>query len=418
MSSQGRELIAAWSHLDRGMAAFVLQLAEFDASGDWAEDGFASCVSWLSDKCGLGRSDAFDKLKVAHELTRRYVVRDAFEEGLPYSKVRLLVRLEGLDHERDQLFVGHAKADSMRVLEERVKNWNHYATQDKPPTHIDDHYGIRRERGFGGGFGRLVMEAPDEMFDRLFALLDAYGEFLGHNGSPCSGLGVVDQSRVWTDPQGGVYDDASDPFAAVQVETDSAAEVVEPEGKRRPRSARRLDCLFDLLEEAALADPHKLDPYVAAVGVTIQYEDLIAGTGAGLSDQGSVLSGDAVRRLACDAGIHRVVVKGVSEILDFGREQRLFSRAQRRAIRFRHGNVCCVKGCGRRITQIHHLDWWEHGGETNINLGLPNCSYHHHLIHDDAWQIEYDPATGLVRYLGPKGQTLETTAEFNPRLVA
>jgi hypothetical protein len=52
--------------------------------------------------------------------------------------------------------------------------------------------------------------------------------------------------------------------------------------------------------------------------------------------------------------------------LDFGRDERLFSRAQRRAIRFRHGNVCCVKGCERRITQIHHLDWWEHGGETNV----------------------------------------------------
>lgn len=201
------------------------------------------------------------------------------------------------------------------------------------------------------------------------------------------------------------------PYPQAEADPDAAAQA-------RSRSARRLDWLFDLLEEVALSDPKKLDPYTAAVGVTIQYEDLIAATGAGLSDQGSVLSGAAVRQLCCDAGIHRVVVKGVSEILDFGRDERLFNRAQRRAIRFRHGHRCCVRGCDRRITQIHHLDWWEHGGETNIALGLPHCSYHHTLIHSAGWETEYDPATGTVRYHGPKGQLLETTAEFNPRLAA
>lgn len=362
VSAEGRELIAAWTLIDRGMSEWVLKLADFDRSGAWAEDGFHSCVSWLAEQCGLGRSAAYEKLRVAHELTRRHVVREAFEAGLSYTKARLLVCLEGVDDERDEKFVEHANIDSMRLLEQRVKNWNYYATQDKPPANVDDHYGIRRERGFGDGLGRMVIEAPDEMLDRLTALLDAYGEFLfhNHNGERAQvGLKLlddamddaVDESTTWTDPA------EAQPAPA----TDT---------KKRPLSARRLDWLLDLFEEVALSEPKKLDPYVAAVGVTIQYEDLIAGTGAGLSAQGSVLTGEAVRRLCCDAGIHRVVVKGVSEILDFGREERLFNRAMRRAIRFRHGHTCAVRGCGRRITHIHHTNWWEHGGETNIALGL------------------------------------------------
>ncbi len=261
VSVSGRELIAAWQEIDRGLAGWILKLADFDASGAWAEDGFASCASWLADRCSIGRSTAHEKLKVAHELARRHEVREAFADArLPYSKVRLLIRLEGLDPERDAKFVTNAIEDSVRVVESRVQNWNYFNGQDKRPTNIDDHYGIRRERGFGGGLGRAVIEAPDDMLDRLFALLDAYGDFLFHQGDQTNQLKLqpVDESAMQTPD-------------------------VEPAAERRPSSAKRLDNLLDLLEEVALSAPEKLDPYKAAVGVTVQYEDLVNSTGHGLS---------------------------------------------------------------------------------------------------------------------------------------
>jgi uncharacterized protein DUF222 len=383
VSLQGRELIAAWFGIDRGKAAFVVALAEFDASGAWKEDGHGWCASWLADKCEMSRSDAFTKLKVSRELTRRHAVRVAFEAGLPYSKVLWLVALEGVDEERDEQFVAHAATDSVRVLEERVRNWNEYHRQDQKPSDLDDHYGIIRWRGFGGGLGKVVIEAPDDMLDALFAAVDAYGEFLRHSG----------ESRHWTSP-------------------DSPDAESDPQDRPRPRAAQRLDWLFDLLHEVKLGDERKLDPYSASVGVTIQYEDLMHKTGTWLSDQGSTLSAEAVRRLCCDAGIVRIVVKGQSEILDLGREQRLFSRAQRRAIRFRHGHRCAVRGCGRRITQIHHILWWDDKGETCIDNGIPLCSFHHHLVHEGGWQVVWDATTGITRLEGPRGQILATTASF------
>jgi hypothetical protein len=412
---QGRELIAAWSQIDRGVAAFVLRLDEFNASGLWKEDGFASCVSWLVTQCDLARSTAHEKLKVSRELTRRPAVRAAFEDGLPYTKVRVLVRLKSIDHERDEEFVTHAGSDTVRVLNERVENWNYYHGQDDKPMDLDDHYGIRRQRGVCGGMGKAVIEAPDDFLDRLFAVMDAYGQFLFYNDKPEQlGMAHVEVSAQQTPKF--AYDD--DHVSAQQTPDGVSAQQTPAYGdepvelRARPRSARRLDWLFDLLEEIALADPKKIDPYTASVGVTINYEDLIHKTGNGLSAQGSTLTGEAVRRLCCDAGIHRVVVKGQSEILDFGREERLFNRAMRRAIRFRHGHSCGVRGCGRRITKIHHINHFEHGGETEIHNGLPLCDYHHHLVHEGGWNVEWDPATGVVTLEGPRGQTLRTTASF------
>jgi hypothetical protein len=223
----------------------------------------------------------------------------------------------------------------------------------------------------------------EDMLDALFAAVDAYGEFLRHSG----------ESKHWISP-------------------DSPDRESDPQDRPRPRAAQRLDWLFDLLHEVKLGDERKLDPYSASVGVTIQYEDLMQKTGNGLSDQGSTLSAEAVRRLCCDAGIVRIVVKGHSDILDLGREQRLFSRAQRRAIRFRHGHRCAVRGCGRRITQIHHILWWDDKGETCIDNGIPLCLFHHHLVHEGGWSIVWDATTGITRLEGPRGQILETTANF------
>ncbi|HVT76711.1 MAG TPA: DUF222 domain-containing protein [Acidimicrobiales bacterium] len=385
VSEQGRELIAAWTEIERGKARWVMKLAEFDASGAWREDGHATCMSWIVDRCEVSRTSAKDKLRIAHELTRRHMLRAAFIDGLAYSKVRALVRLDGLDHERDATFVEHAKRDSVRVLEDRVRNWNYYNGQDKKPTSLDDHYGIVRQRGFSGGLGRVVIEAPDDMLDRMFAIVDAYGDHLFH---AANGVG---EDTLCPRPQ--------------------AVDNSDGEHRRAP-GAQRLDWLFDLVEERALADPRAIDPYKATVGVTIQYEDLINASGPGLSSQGTWLTGEAVRRLCCDAGIHRIVVKGESEILDFGREERLYNRVLRRAIRFRHAHMCAVRGCGRRITQIHHIHWWEEGGETSIDNGLPLCSFHHHLVHEGGWTVAWNASTGVTRLEGPKGQILETTTTF------
>lgn len=398
----GTELIADWRRINHCLVEFVLKLAEFDRDRLWALDGFHNCVSWLEIKCAMARSTAFEKVRVAHELSRRPFVRDAFADGLlPYEKARCLTRLEGVNDERDSKFVAEATDTSIRALDARVRNWNYFNGRDAKPN-LDDHYGIRKESGFMEGLGRLVIEAPNDLLDRLMGIVDAYGDYLFHNGSSTLTLPPVDESRHETHPQVG-YDDR-DPF------TTEAP---------RPTAAKRLDLLVDLMEEIALVNEDKIDPEVAAVGITVQYEDLIAQNRTLLTtDRGSVVTGEAVRRLCCDAGIHRLVIQGVSEFLDVGRKTRTWTTAQRRAIRARHNHRCAAEGCGRRITHIHHLHWWENGGTTSIDNGIPLCSYHHHLVHEGGWTITWNPNTGVTRLEGPLGQVLESRVDVRRRAAA
>ncbi|HVT77142.1 MAG TPA: hypothetical protein VHD87_08935 [Acidimicrobiales bacterium] len=71
-------------------------------------------------------------------------------------------------------------------------------------------YGIVRSRGFGDALGRIVIDAPDDMLDRLDALIDAYGEFLRHNKNG-------EQSHVGTDAGKTPDADADTDVAAVGV---------------------------------------------------------------------------------------------------------------------------------------------------------------------------------------------------------
>jgi hypothetical protein len=72
--------------MDRGEAVWLRRLAEFDDEGEWAADGHYSCVDWLEWRLKMARSNAYEKLQVAHELRRRPVIAAAFEAGrLSYS---------------------------------------------------------------------------------------------------------------------------------------------------------------------------------------------------------------------------------------------------------------------------------------------------------------------------------------------
>ncbi len=75
--------------------------------------------------------------------------------------------------------------------------------------------------------------------------------------------------------------------------------------------------------------------------------------------------------------------------LDHGRSRRHASKAQRRALAamYRH---CAIPGCRVPIdrTQAHHVDWWEHGGRTDLARLLPLCPHHHDRLHAERWQLE------------------------------
>ncbi|SNR27080.1 HNH endonuclease [Haloechinothrix alba] len=104
------------------------------------------------------------------------------------------------------------------------------------------------------------------------------------------------------------------------------------------------------------------------------------------------VTGEQARRIACDAGVIPAVLGTRGEVLDLGREQRLVSTAQRRALTLRDGG-CVFPGCDRphRWCHAHHIHHWADGGTTDLaNLALL-CGEHHRLIHHSDWQIHPGP---------------------------
>lgn len=83
--------------------------------------------------------------------------------------------------------------------------------------------------------------------------------------------------------------------------------------------------------------------------------------------------------------------------LDHGRSRRHASRDQRRALRAMYRS-CGVPGCDRHIAdcQPHHIDYWEHGGATDLALLLPLCKHHHGRLHAERCEVELRPDRSLV----------------------
>ncbi|MDR6905057.1 hypothetical protein J2X63_000743 [Agromyces sp. 3263] len=103
------------------------------------------------------------------------------------------------------------------------------------------------------------------------------------------------------------------------------------------------------------------------------------------------VSAATARRLAADAELLPAVLGGDSLPLDLGRAARLFSKAQRLALGERDGGCA---SCGQNIAYVeaHHIAWWERdAGPTDLSNGVMLCSFCHHMIHREGWQILPSP---------------------------
>lgn len=139
-------------------------------------------------------------------------------------------------------------------------------------------------------------------------------------------------------------------------------------------------------------------PVAATLLVKVDLQHLRDGLASAGIDTGARVSAGEARRLACGAGIVPAVLGGDSEPLDLGRERRLHTKAQRRALSLKHDS-CAAEGCERPFawTEIHHPEAWSDGGVTSVENGLPLCGFHHRRAHDDRFTLRRLP-TGEVRF--------------------
>ena len=138
----------------------------------------------------------------------------------------------------------------------------------------------------------------------------------------------------------------------------------------------------------------------------------------GLSEleDGTRVSAETARRLACDASRVEVSHDGVGStmgstqnsadgsVLDVGRKTRTIPPALRRALDARDRG-CRFPGCGLRFTDAHHIVHWADGGETTLGNTVLLCRAHHRRVHEGGYRVCRD-RNGLVVFFTPKGRAL------------
>jgi hypothetical protein len=152
------------------------------------------------------------------------------------------------------------------------------------------------------------------------------------------------------------------------------------------------DGFEQLLRLGADADPAFLIGSGAPL-ITVVTIDKTAGTRIGrIEGQVDAISPAALDRLTCEGSTMTATVDGTGQPLDLGRERRLFSKRQRRALALRDGG-CRAPGCDRppSWTEAHHImHWGRDDGATDLANGILLCKHHHLLFHNNGWEIEID----------------------------
>jgi hypothetical protein len=162
----------------------------------------------------------------------------------------------------------------------------------------------------------------------------------------------------------------------------------------RDHGARMWDALVQLAQHGLDTDlppaSHGARPRVAVTidAATLQGDGAGDTAGVGVTDDGLDLPASAIRRLACDCDLIRVLLDAAGCVLDVGRTQRLVTPTIWTALVARDHH-CAFPGCTRPpvMCHAHHIHHWTHGGKTSLDNLVLLCGHHHRTIHHTPWQV-------------------------------
>jgi Domain of unknown function (DUF222)/HNH endonuclease len=106
-------------------------------------------------------------------------------------------------------------------------------------------------------------------------------------------------------------------------------------------------------------------------------------------EDGTRVSAETLRRVACDGGVVTAVVDADQggAVLDVGRRTRAIPAAIRRALWIRDQG-CRFPGCAnQRFLHGHHVRHWLYGGRTSLDNLVLLCPFHHRQIHEGGFSL-------------------------------
>lgn len=184
-------------------------------------------------------------------------------------------------------------------------------------------------------------------------------------------------------------------LAAVADVTTGSARADDADAPRLSIPRLQADALMILAAHALACDDRAVPTVGATIIVRMTLDDLENGSGhATIDGIGTPISAGTARRMAADGGIIPWVMGTDTVPLDWGREKRLFTRAQFHALMERDGG-CAMDGAPPGWARVHHIRFWQRDtGPTDLDNGVLLCDSCHHRIHDNGWEIAVE-GTGV-----------------------
>ena len=159
---------------------------------------------------------------------------------------------------------------------------------------------------------------------------------------------------------------------------------------RRTREQRHYDVVTGLLTAGVRSAGSRAGEMRSTAQVTaiITLDDLRRRAGVGWVDGiDEPVSATTIEQLVCAAGYAPLLLGDHGEVLMLGRERRLFSPAQMKALAVRDGG-CVNCGAPPGWCEGHHVDqWMADDGPTDIDNGALLCSPCHRMIHRNEYTL-------------------------------
>jgi hypothetical protein len=319
-----------------------------------------SCAHWLSWRIGLDPGTAREKVRVARALGALPHIDDALRRGvLSYAKVRAMTRVATPENEERLLEIA---LDTTGAQLERVcRRFRRVLDVDtQTGERLDDRRFVREEVLASGLVRLTAVLQPDEA-----ALV----------------MKAIEAARL---------------AAAADVPAETPPTLLPA-----PDALTRIAESFLAHGDApgGGGDRHQ-------IVVHLDQDPLATdGTLAATLDDGTRVSAETFRRIACDAGLVPLLHGPQGQVIDAGRRTRTISPALRRALWARDGG-CQFPGCTHRLyVHAHHIHHWAHGGPTTAGNLVLLCSAHHRLIHEGGFHLS--GTAGALLFLDPWGRAVD-----------
>ncbi|WP_375002320.1 DUF222 domain-containing protein [Aeromicrobium sp. CTD01-1L150] len=378
--SQQREAATSLSRLEARVTAYKLAaVAAVESSGEARRQGATSTASMLSNDFGGDRRGACGTVRRAKKIEQTPQSHEAMAQGRLSAKQARVIE-KALDLLPEETPKNAREACETQLVEDAPR--------------MDLRQLQRQADRVVGSFIRP--ESVDEGENDIVQAREqrAWNTAEFWMGAPIDG--TVKGGFTIPEAQAAHLRVALEALCAPQIEITGPGEASRATSgvllDERPSYGRRQGWAFahlcELLPVDRLPETNNVGPIMT---VNIDHQTLLDQLKVAVLSTGETLSAGQARRMACEHRILPAVFGGDSLPLDLGRDKRLYTLHQRRALELSQKG-CVFPGCDRPPgwCVVHHGgESWAAGGQTDLKDGVLLCPHHHRILHTDGWDVHF-----------------------------